>query len=239
MTKSGIKQTLKALLAGGLLAFAGTADLHAESPKKKNIESIVQQEYRIVDAALQKQENKAVTGAVLKKYPDFPYKNHIPFVVKNSKLLYALHMKESSGRDKLKPTLEKSIYQNIDSIARQDKRVAEGMRKYGKYAISCSYGPWQTTYINAVTLGFNGNPEDLSDPKISFVYFSKYLEKLDKKFDGNVAKIISAYNAGPGNVGKNPGYVKSAMKFYNEAPNTLYGVSSIQKNKKSSKVKRS
>lgn len=133
-----------------------------------------------------------------------------------SKLLWALNMVEGSGKDKVKNRHEPGFYRRY---LRGKKEWSEREKQFGAEAIASSYGPWQIMYPTAVQYGFKGKPADLADPKVSLPYVQKHLARLEKKFGGNIEKIVSAYNAGEGGVGTNPDYTEKALKFYKQAPN--------------------
>ena len=73
-------------------------------------------------------------------------------------------------------------------------------------------------YTTAVQMGYRGDPRDLSRPQASLPYVLKYLDHLKSRFDGDIAKVVSAYNAGPGNVGTNPKYTNKVLAHLDRAP---------------------
>ena len=72
-----------------------------------------------------------------------------------------------------------------------------------------SYGPMMVLDSTAVSLGAS-NPAALRDPATGIDYGVKYLAGLLKRFPGDIARAISAYNTGPGNA------VRTAGKFPNQ-----------------------
>lgn len=138
------------------------------------------------------------------------------------KILWALNQQEASGRSSVEPRHEPAFYERY---LRGNGLFRAAEMKYGAKAISSSYGPWQIMYTTAVDMGYRGNPQDLSDPSVSLPYVLRYIDKLRERFDGDIQKVISAYNAGPGGVGTNPKYTNRVMSFYQKAPSTwrVYG----------------
>ena len=65
-----------------------------------------------------------------------------------------------------------------------------------------SYGPMMVLDSTAVSLGAS-NPAALRDPATGIDYGVKYLAGLLKRFPGDTARAISAYNTGPGNAVRN------------------------------------
>lgn len=63
----------------------------------------------------------------------------------------------------------------------------------------------------ARSLGFTGSEEDLHDPKVNIALGVEYFKQLLERYDGDVAKALSAYNQGPGNLSEkgitNQGYI--------------------------------
>ena len=137
-----------------------------------------------------------------------------------TKLLWALNMKEASGKSKAKSRYEPNYY-NQYLKGKKNWRLhlkIDPEQKWGKEAISSSYGPFQIMYPTAVQYGYKGSPADLEKPEVSLPYVQKYVNALSKKFNGNIEKIFSAYNAGEKGVGSNPEYTKEAMDHYKRAP---------------------
>lgn len=74
-----------------------------------------------------------------------------------------------------------------------------------------SYGPMMVLDSTAIALGAS-NPAALRDPATGISYGVKYLAGLLKRFPGDTARAISAYNTGPGNAVRN-----AAGRFPNQA----------------------
>ena len=139
-----------------------------------------------------------------------------------SKILWALNMVEASGKPKAKSRFEPNFY---NKYLKGKKNWMEMEKKFGREAISSSYGPWQIMFPTAVEMGYKGRPEDLHDPKVSLPYVQKYLTKIQDKHGSDPKKVLSAYNAGIGGVGSNPDYTEKAFRFYQQAPSywSAYG----------------
>lgn len=61
---------------------------------------------------------------------------------------------------------------------------------------STSYGICQIKLGTARLLGFKGPASSLQDPKVNTLLAAKYLRRNLDRYNGNVYKAISAYNAG-------------------------------------------
>lgn len=59
-----------------------------------------------------------------------------------------------------------------------------------------SWGPMQILPGTAEWMGYRGPPEALHNPAIGMRYGTIYLRKQLRRYDGNVCKALSAYNAG-------------------------------------------
>ncbi|MCA9395546.1 MAG: lytic transglycosylase domain-containing protein [Candidatus Omnitrophica bacterium] len=143
------------------------------------------------------------------------------------KILWALNQQEASGRSEVQSRYEPNFYR----LYLQNNALFKAAEiKYGSKAISSSYGPWQIMYTTAVEMGYRGDPSSLAKASVSLPYVLRYIEKLKRRFDGNIQKVISAYNAGPGGVGTNPKYTSRVMGFYQKAPSTwrVYGAESYR-----------
>jgi soluble lytic murein transglycosylase-like protein len=66
-----------------------------------------------------------------------------------------------------------------------------------------SYGPMMVLDSTARGLGAT-NPASLKDPATGIDYGVRYFAGLLKRFPGDIARAISAYNTGPGNAVRNP-----------------------------------
>lgn len=131
------------------------------------------------------------------------------------KLLWALNLQEASGRAKIRSRYEPGFYRRY---VRGNKKYAALEARYGARAVSSSYGPWQIMYLTAYEMGYRGEPEALSDARVSLPYVIKYIDFLRKKLKGDERAVISAYNAGPGGVGTNPGYTRKVLSHLAKAP---------------------
>lgn len=85
-----------------------------------------------------------------------------------------------------------------------------------KRRISSSYGLMQIMYTTALELGFTGEPEDLFDIHLNVNLGTKLLDRLLKKYKGDVEKALMAYNGGTGGVGKAQplAYAKTVLMRY-------------------------
>mgnify|MGYP000979461575 CR=1 FL=1 len=136
--------------------------------------------------------------------------------IDREKLLRAIKKVESSDgvdkRDRYEAGVEKQLRKRLQQL---HKNTREAIQKYGFKRVATSYGPWQILASTAYDLGFKGAPEDLRDEKVSKplvedlihnIIFSKRTSKLED--------VVSAYNAGLGGIGKNPGYVNKVLGHY-------------------------
>lgn len=73
-----------------------------------------------------------------------------------------------------------------------------------------SYGPMMVLDSTARDYGVS-NPAQLKDPALGIYYGVRYLGEQLRRFPGDVARAVSAYNAGPGNARRN-----AAGKFPNQ-----------------------
>jgi len=138
-------------------------------------------------------------------------------------LLWALNQQEASGRQFVRARHEPRFYEKYLKANQQYEKAGDD---FGVHAISSSYGPWQIMYSTAVQMGYEGPPQGLSHAFVSLPYVLKYLRRLHKEFNGDIKKIVSAYNAGPGGVGTNPRYTKRVLELLSEAPAywSVYGL---------------
>jgi len=102
----------------------------------------------------------------------------------------------------IEPSLVHAIIQRESSHGAQLETAESRGRK--------SYGPMMVLDSTAVALGAS-NPAALKDPATGISYGVKYLAGLLKRFPGDTARAISAYNTGPGNAVRN-----SAGRFPNQ-----------------------
>ncbi len=59
-----------------------------------------------------------------------------------------------------------------------------------------SFGVCQVKYKTAKWLGFKGTPSQLMNPEVNIFYAGKYLHYQLKRYHGNTAKAVIAYNFG-------------------------------------------
>lgn len=77
-----------------------------------------------------------------------------------------------------------------------------------------SYGPMMVLDSTARSLGI-ADPGSLARiPALGISVGVRYLASLLKRFRGDVGKAVSAYNAGPGGVGRNPAYVAKVLGYF-------------------------
>lgn len=132
------------------------------------------------------------------------------------KLLHAIKQVESSGgidkRDRYEARIERLIRNRWNKIS---PYLRQAVQQYGFRRMSSSYGPYQIIASTAYEMGYRGIPEDLRNENVSKPYVIKYLNQIIKSNKtSDVEDVISAYNAGIGGVGINPGYVRKVLKFY-------------------------
>jgi len=142
---------------------------------------------------------------------------HISLSLQDQKLLWAINQKEASGRPFVRPRYEPAFYHRYIAW---NIRFREAERRYGSRAVSSSYGPWQIMYSTAVELGYEGPPDHLNHASVSLPYVLRYLNQLRATFDGDMAKVISSYNAGPGGMGSNPAYTHEVLALLEKAPSS-------------------
>lgn len=132
------------------------------------------------------------------------------------KLLFAIKQVESSGgqdtRDRYEPGVAKQLG---DRFSKLKPGVQNALKKYGYKRVASSYGPYQILASTAYDLGFDGAPEDLRDEVLSQQYVMKLIQtNVNSSRTRDLPDVVSAYNAGLGRIGKNPGYVNKVMGFY-------------------------
>ena len=229
MTKSGRNLLKSLLLAGGLLASA-SGNIHADDGG--DLESRVSDapgptRLRVVKYAREK-EHSMFTDA---------------YTAIHSKLLWALNQVEASGKEFVNSRYEQGLHSlylknNAKWDEKKQKDWKEKINKFGTKAVFSSYGPWQMSYVKATEMGYKGKPQDLANPQVSLPYVAKYLDYLDKIFNGDVRKVASAYNGGVGAIKKdkngnikfvNPKYVQKVIGNYKKAPSEVkvYGAESF------------
>lgn len=82
-----------------------------------------------------------------------------------------------------------------------------------------SYGPMMV--LDSTALGYGVQPKTLKEPRLGILYGVRYLGEQLKRFPGDVARAVSAYNTGPGRArrgatGKfpNQSYVDKVLGFW-------------------------
>jgi soluble lytic murein transglycosylase-like protein len=93
------------------------------------------------------------------------------------------------------PALVHAIIQRESSHGAQLETAESHGRK--------GYGPMMVLDSTAIGMGAS-NPAALKDPATGILYGVQYLAGLLKRFPGDTARAISAYNTGPGNAVRNP-----------------------------------
>jgi soluble lytic murein transglycosylase len=71
------------------------------------------------------------------------------------------------------------------------------------YSEGC-VGLMQIKYDTAKLMDYKGTIEDLYKPENNIKYGTKYLRYLMIAFDGNIHKVLAAYNRGPSRVDREP-----------------------------------
>jgi soluble lytic murein transglycosylase-like protein len=86
------------------------------------------------------------------------------------------------------------------------------------YSEGC-IGLMQIKHSTAEYMGYNGTVKDLYKPENNIKYGTKYLRYLTIWFEGDINKVLAAYNRGPNAVDKHPNkdwskdkYVKKVLK---------------------------
>lgn len=80
-----------------------------------------------------------------------------------------------------------------------------------------SYGVCQIKYKTAQQMGFKGTEKELMKPKNNALYAGKFLAYQIKRYNGNIARGVTAYNKGRSTGDGNSVYYKKVMKQWNEA----------------------
>lgn len=87
----------------------------------------------------------------------------------------------------------------------------------GDWRTFASAGPMQLLTVNAYDLGFGGTVDELfGDPEYSIRYGALHLYRQVSRYGGDVAKALSAYNAGSNTERNADSYVKPIMARYSE-----------------------
>lgn len=87
----------------------------------------------------------------------------------------------------------------------------------GDWRTFASMGPMQILTVNAYDLGFDGRVDELfGNPETSLRYGAIHLYRQMARYGGDVAKALSAYNAGSNTAKNKDGYVAPIMARYEE-----------------------
>lgn len=104
----------------------------------------------------------------------------------------------------------------VHAIIQRESGHAPPLHAYEPETGGMSYGPMMVLDTTAQDMGVN-DPWLLEfDPNVGIFYGVRYLGLMLKRFRGDALKAISAYNAGPGNVGVNPAYVQFVLERWRE-----------------------
>lgn len=128
----------------------------------------------------------------------------------------AIATEESASGTNITPRHEKGYFEKIKVWNKKDpNKIQFWQNLYDKYGedMEKSYGIYQVMYPTAVDYGFTGAPQELANPETNRKYFNVIFADLLKKNNNNIINAISAYNAGMGGIGTNPGYIKRVMKY--------------------------
>lgn len=79
--------------------------------------------------------------------------------------------------------------------------------------ISSSYGLLQIMYSTAQQYGFSEEPEELFKPAIGLRYGCQHLAHLLRRFDGDVDRALTAYNAGSPESARGRQYAMKVLKL--------------------------
>lgn len=167
----------------------------------------------------------AIAGTLLTGVPNAdaksikPQHHHVSQVEKQinlEKLMAAIKQVESSGglnkNSRYEIGIKNSLLKRYNVL---NLNVKNAIDKYGVEAVATSYGPWQILASTAYDLGYVGSPIDLSNENVSKKWAIKYINNIiNSSKTNNVQDVISAYNAGLGNIGHNPEYIQKVLKYY-------------------------
>lgn len=91
-----------------------------------------------------------------------------------------------------------------------------------------SYGPMMVLDTTATSIFHLSDPSALKDPALGIWYGVAYLAQQLKRFPGDVARAVSAYNAGAGNARlnasgtyRNQSYVSAVLGFLKQYQGTV------------------
>lgn len=79
---------------------------------------------------------------------------------------------------------------------------------------SASLGICQVKYKTARFMGFKGQPNGLLKPEVNIEYAAKYLSYQLKRYKGNYAKAITAYNKGSSTSHGGSEYLTKVFNYY-------------------------
>ena len=104
----------------------------------------------------------------------------------------------------------------IKAIIRAESNFDPRAKRHEANVGDYSYGLMQVRCDTAKWMGWNGNCGDLLNPETNIQVGTKFLAYLQAQFPNDIERVISAYNAGPGNAERpfvNPGYVNKVLGF--------------------------
>lgn len=120
-------------------------------------------------------------------------------------------------RKKLKP-LDEEVFKAaatwklppdlIRAVIWVESRGDPKAQRYESHLDDSSYGLMQILLCTAKEMGFTGQADELFQPAVNIHYGCKYLTKQLRRYDGDMASAIAAYNAG--------GAYKKKGKFVNQ-----------------------
>lgn len=118
----------------------------------------------------------------------------LTFKIDFTKFLISLSGVETSfGKDNNR-RLEKA-YSPGGAYYKGSPRLQDEYKKWGDDAAS-SWGPWQIMHIVACEYGYKGNPQLLSDPKVSGSYVVQHINKFSRNGANSLERILDCYNTG-------------------------------------------
>lgn len=95
------------------------------------------------------------------------------------------------------------------------EEVQEAYARFGQDA-ACSWGPWQILFITARELGYDGEPQALTDPQVTIDWVIKFINKrILARGCKTLEKIADAYNSGSCKDAHVPsGYIRKLVSAY-------------------------
>ena len=114
-----------------------------------------------------------------------------------------------------------NINEHVDKYSemyRIDKNIINKIIQVESSGQELSYndgciGLMQIKYDTAKLMDYKGTVKDLYKPENNIRYGTKYLRYLMIAFDGDINKVVAAYNRGPNYVDKNPNKDWSKDKY--------------------------